>query len=212
MTRHLCLIPALFLLGSCGSPPKPPTVNESQKRPANAKAAVDLQVCKSELHNSRIVVTETARLAETASATATRLALLQQTPPPAPPSPPHMSNIVHTVHFAFGSTEVKVPDLAAGALIEQARQAALITLRGRTDGEVEVPAESRVARERAASVRAWLVQAGIDPTRIRTTWQPVGDHMASNGTAGGRALNRRVEIELYRSPPQVASLRPLPTM
>ena len=31
---HL-LIPWLLLLGSCGSPPKPPTVDESQKRPVN---------------------------------------------------------------------------------------------------------------------------------------------------------------------------------
>ena len=212
MTRHLRLLPALLLLGSCGSPPKPPTVDESQKRPANAKAAVDLQVCKSELHNSRIVVNETTRLAEAASATATRLALMQQPPPPVPAPPPDMSNIVHTIHFAFGSTAVNVPDPAAGALIEQARLAALITLRGRTDGEVEVPAESRVARERATAVRAWLVQAGIDPKRIRTTWQPVGDHMASNGTADGRALNRRVEIEIYRSAPQLASLRPSLTL
>jgi outer membrane protein OmpA-like peptidoglycan-associated protein len=213
MARRLCLIPALLLIGSCSSPPKPPTVDESQRRPANAKAAVDLQVCKSELHNTRLVVTETTRLAETASATATRLALLQQvTRPPPPPPPSDRSNTVHTVHFAFGSTEIKVPDSIAGALIEQARSAALITLRGRTDGEVEVPAESRVARERAAAVRSWLVQAGVDPARIRTTWQPVGDHIASNGTADGRALNRRVEIEFYRSAPQVATLRPSPTL
>jgi outer membrane protein OmpA-like peptidoglycan-associated protein len=204
MARHGYLISALLLLGSCGSPPKPPTVDASQKRPANAQAAVDLQVCKSELHNSRIVVTETARLAESASAAATRLALLQQTAPPVPVIPPDMSNTVHTIHFAFGSTEVKVPDPAAKALLDQARTAALITLRGRTDGDVEVPAESRVARERAAAVRSWLVQSGVDPARIRTTWQPVGDHIASNGTADGRALNRRVEIELYRSAPHVA--------
>ena len=205
MTRPVCLIPALLMIGSCGSPPKPPTVDESQKRPANARTAVDLQVCKSELHNSRIVVAETTRLAENASATATRLALLQQATPPTPPAPADMFNTVHTIHFAFGSVEVKVPELAASVLIEQARSSALINLRGRTDGEVEMPAESRVARERAAAVRAWLVQAGVDPARIRTTWQPVGDHIASNGTVEGRALNRRVEIEVYRSAPQVAT-------
>ena len=211
MTRPVCLIPALLLIGSCGSPPKPPTVDESQKRPANARTAVDLQVCKSELHNSRIVVAETTRLAENASATATRLALLQQAAIPNPPAPPDMSNTVHTIHFAFGSVEVNVPKLAASVLIEQARSSALINLRGRTDGEVEMPAESRVARERATAVRAWLVQAGVDPARIRTTWQPVGDHIASNETASGRALNRRVEIELYRSAPQVAAV-PSPSL
>ena len=206
MTRHLCLIPALLLFGSCGSPPKPPTVDESQKRPANAKAAVDLQVCKSELHNTRIVVHETTRLAENASATATRLALLHQTPAPSPTPAPDMSNIIHTVHFAFGSVEVKVPASIAAPLIEEAKGAMLVALRGRTDGEVEIPAESRIARERAAAVRAWLVQSGVDPSRIRTSWQPIGDPMASNETPDGRALNRRVEIELYRSAPKLAAL------
>ncbi|MEO6746096.1 MAG: OmpA family protein, partial [Caldimonas sp.] len=196
----------------CGSTPKPPTVDESQKRPANAAAAVDLQVCKSELHNTRIVVHETARLAETASATATRLALLQQMAPAPQPPPPDMTNTIQSVHFAFGSVEVKVPAPTAAALIEQAKAAALITLRGRTDGEIELPAESRVARERAAAVRAWLVQSGVEPARIRTTWQPVGDPIADNATPDGRALNRRVEIEMYRAAPKVVALTMSPQM
>ena len=49
-----------------------------------------------------------------------------------------------------------------------------------------------------------LVQAGIEPARIRTTWQPAGDYAADNELPGGRALNRRVEVEIYRAAPQVA--------
>jgi len=30
------------------------------------------------------------------------------------------------------------------------------------------------------------MQAGVEPSRIRTTWQPIGDHLASNETAEGR--------------------------
>ena len=116
------------------------------------------------------------------------------------------TNAVYTILFAFGSTDVKVPSSAASELIEHARQAELIVARGRTDGEVETAAESRIARERAAAVRAYLVQAGIDPARIRTTYQPIGDHAANNSTAAGRALNRRVEIEMYSAPPQVVAL------
>ena len=210
MPRLLWFAPALLVASSCGSPPKPPTVDPAQKRPANAAEALDLQVCRSELHNTRIVVTETTRLAETASATATRLALLQMTPP-SKPTPLDMSNVIHSVQFAFGSVEVKLSEPGASRLIEEARNAALIALRGRTDGEVEVPAESRVARQRAAAVRDWLVQAGVDPARIRTTWQPIGDHVASNLSADGRAMNRRVEIELYRSAPQLVAMTPAPT-
>ena len=203
---RLQVVPLLLLLASCSSPPKPPSVDEARKRPANVQDAVDLQLCKSELHNTRIVVHETIRLAENASAAATRLALLQQTPAPSPTPVPDMSNTIHTVHFAFGSVEVKVPVSIAAPLIEEAKGAVLVALRGRTDGEVDIPAESRIARERAAAVRTWLIQSGVDPSRIRTSWQPIGDPMASNQTPEGRALNRRVEIELYRSSPKLAAL------
>ena len=107
-------------------------------------------------------------------------------------------NAVYTVLFAFGSTEVKVADAAAAPMLAQAREAALVLLRGRTDGVVESATESRIARERAAAVRSYLVQSGVDPARIRTTYQPVGDPAADNAAPAGRALNRRVEIELYR--------------
>jgi outer membrane protein OmpA-like peptidoglycan-associated protein len=116
------------------------------------------------------------------------------------------TNAVYTVLFAFGSTEVRVPSPAASELIDHSRQAELIVARGRTDGEVESAAESRIARERALAVRSYLVQAGIDPAHIRTSWQPIGDHAANNRTAEGRALNRRVEIEIYGALPQVVAL------
>ena len=206
MRTPLLLIAMSLALGSCSSPPKPPTVDESLKRPANAAVAVELQVCKSELQNTRILASETSRLAESAnhSATelATRLALQQQALAARPAAAADTANAVYTVHFAFGSAQFAVPEPSAAMLIEQARTASLVMLRGRTDGTAESPSESRIARDRAAAVRAYLVQAGVEPARIRATWQPVGDHAADNGERSGRDLNRRVEIELYRLPPQ----------
>ena len=206
MRASLLLISMSLALGSCSSPPKPPTVDESLRRPANAAVAVELQVCKSELQNTRILASETSRLAESAnhSATemATRLASQQQALAARPAATADTANAVYTVHFAFGSAQLAVPEPSAAMLIEQARTASLVMLRGRTDGTAESPSESRIARDRAAAVRAYLVQAGVEPARIRTTWQPVGDHAADNGEPGGRDLNRRVEIELYRLPPQ----------
>ena len=58
----------IALLSACSSPPKPPTVDESQKRPANAQPAVELQVCKNDLQNTRIQAVESDRLAETTAA------------------------------------------------------------------------------------------------------------------------------------------------
>jgi len=117
-----------------------------------------------------------------------------------------VTNAVYTILFSFGSTEVIVPPNSTSELLGHARRAELIVARGRTDGEVENAAESRIARDRAAAVRTYLVQAGIDPARIRTSWQPIGDHAANNRTAEGRALNRRVEVEMYSALPQVVAL------
>ena len=202
MRPVLPLIPWLLLLSSCASPPKPPTVEESSKRPANSAMAVELQVCKSELQNTRILATESSRLAESNAATLERLAARQQSLA-AIQAP--QANSVFTVRFEFGSTRVVVPVDAASALIEDARSAPLVLLRGRTDGATDAPGESRIARDRANAVRDYLVGAGVDPARIRATYQPAGDHAADNTSQSGKGMNRRVEIEVYRALPVAMS-------
>jgi outer membrane protein OmpA-like peptidoglycan-associated protein len=169
--------------------------------------AVDLQVCRNDLTNTRLLATESDRLAEstvatlervTAQTTAARTAAMGSASAPAVPA---LGNSVYTVRFDFASTHVLVPAEGAAALIAEARTAPLIVLHGRTDGNADTPAESHIARERAATVRDYLVSAGIDPARIRATYQPVGDRVADNIDPTGRSLNRRVEIEVYRALP-----------
>lgn len=189
----------LLALASCGSPPKPPTVDESQKRPANSAMAIELQTCKSNLQSTRIVATESWRLAESNAANLERVSARQQVI--ATMASVETANSVFTIHFDFGSTRVVVPADTASTLIDNARAAPLVLLRGRTDGTTDSFAESRVARERATAVRDYLVAAGVDPKRIRDTYQPVGDHAADNASAAGREMNRRVEIEVYRALP-----------
>ena len=198
------LIPwLLLLLASCSSPPKPPTVDESQKRPINSQMAVELQVCRNDLQNTRLLAAESGRLAESTTATLANLAARQQiiAAMQAPADKPQQANSVFTVRFDFGSTRVAIPADIAAPLVVDAKAAPLVLLRGRTDGSSDAPVESRIARERAAAVRDYLVAAGVDPARIRATYQPVGDHVADNGSDSGRGLNRRVEIELYRALP-----------
>lgn len=223
MRSMLSLTPCLLALTACmSSPPQPPEVDESLKRPANAGVAVELQVCKSELQNTRILADECARRAEVASATLAQMSAHQQAiaamfakaaasaaaPASAPASPPAdmAANRIYTLHFAFGSTKVALPAGDAAALVQQARSAPLVLLRGRTDGSADTPAESRVARGRAEAVKAFLVDAGVDPARIRATYQPAGDHAADNADPEGRSINRRVEIELYRFKPVNAGI------
>ncbi len=207
MRQTIPLIPWLLVLASCSSPPKPPTVDETQKRPVNSQMAVELQVCKNDLQNTRLMATESGRVAETTAATLANLAARQQilTAMQGAPGQQPKANSVFTVRFDFGSTRVVIPTDIAATLVEDAKASALVMLRGRTDGTSDAPAESRIARDRAAAVRDYLVAAGVDPARIRATYQPAGDHVADNASAGGRGLNRRVEIELYRALPVAMS-------
>jgi outer membrane protein OmpA-like peptidoglycan-associated protein len=192
----MSLLPWLLVLGSCGSPPKPPSVDESNKRPANSAIVVELQVCRNDLQNTRIAAGESGRLAEANAATLERLSMRQQAL--AANLAAQAANSVFTIRFDFDSAHVVVPADTAAALLDEARGAPMVLLRGRTDGETNSPADSRIARERAQAVRDYLISEGIDPARIRATYQPAGDHAADNSNPSMRGLNRRVEIEVYR--------------
>lgn len=219
MTRPSLLLPWLpwlLLVSSCSTPPKPPMVDESRRRPVNAEMAVELQSCRSDLENTRILARESVRSAEASSQAVARMVQQQQLlvrgiETHAAEAARLERNLLVPVLFAFGSTQVAVPDADSARIVEEARAAPLVILRGRTDGTAESIAESTIARQRAAAVEVWLVQAGVDRARIRTTWQPVGDHAADNSTPGGRTLNRRVEIEIYRAAPIVAAAGALET-
>jgi outer membrane protein OmpA-like peptidoglycan-associated protein len=199
------VMPWLLLLGSCGSPPKPPTVDESKKRPVNTAMAVELQVCKNDLQNTRLLASESARLAETTAAALGHLQMRQQLLANKQAPASAQANIVHTVRFGFGSARMAMSADITSTVIEDAKAAPLVLLRGRTDGAADTATESRIARERADAVRSHLVGAGVDPARIRATYQPVGDHEVENATPAGRARNRRVEIEVYRALPVSAT-------
>jgi outer membrane protein OmpA-like peptidoglycan-associated protein len=194
---------SLMLLASCGSPPKLPTVDESRRRPVNTAAAVELQVCKNDLKNTRLLATEASRTAQQTAAMLASLSTRQQALAnlQAAERPMPLGNSLYNVRFDHGSTRVDISSDIAGTLLDEARGAPLVMLRGRTDGTSETPAESRIARDRAAAVRDFLITAGVDPARIRATHQAVGDHAVDNSGVAGRALNRRVEIEIYRALP-----------
>jgi len=207
MRAAIHYLPWFIALAACSSPPKAPTVDESMKRPANTQAVVEVQACKNDLHNTRILAAESGRLAESTAATLANVAARQQwlASRPAPSAQPGpikaRPNGIFTVHFDFASTRVVIPAAMTALLIEEAKTAPMVLLRGRTDGTTDAPAESRIARDRATAVRDYLVAAGVDPARVRATYQPAGDHVAHNASAEGRSLNRRVEIELYRALP-----------
>jgi len=194
----------LLLLAACSAPPKPPAVDETTRRPANDSTSVELQICRNDLHNDRLQATQSSRFAQANAAFLDQLSLRQQSLAAALEASVHREeprNRIFTVLFGFASADVVISPPDAQLLVDAAKAAPLVLLRGRTDGSSDTLDEARIARARATAVRDYLVAAGVSAERIRMTYQPTGDHAADNGSAIGRAMNRRVEVELYPALP-----------
>ena len=71
-----------------------------------------------------------------------------------------------------------------------------IVLRGYTDNVGSSKYNRRLSRRRTQIVRNYLVGKGIDPEKIKTISMGEKDPLLPNTTPAGRAVNRRVEIEL----------------
>jgi outer membrane protein OmpA-like peptidoglycan-associated protein len=69
-----------------------------------------------------------------------------------------------------------------------------IAIEGYTDSSGNAYADQRLAEQRAAAVQAALVGYGVEPSRIVVRSYGPAYPIASNGTAAGRQMNRRVEI------------------
>ena len=52
----------------------------------------------------------------------------------------------------------------------------------------------KVADGRSGAVKSYLVNSGVDFTRLSSQGVPMASYVASNDTPEGRAQNRRVEI------------------
>jgi outer membrane protein OmpA-like peptidoglycan-associated protein len=71
-----------------------------------------------------------------------------------------------------------------------------IILNGYTDSYGEKSYNEMIAEQRALMVKAYLVDKGIESTKIKTFGHGAQKFIGSNKTLEGRQMNRRVEIEL----------------
>jgi general secretion pathway protein A len=71
-----------------------------------------------------------------------------------------------------------------------------IVIRGYTDNVGSYRFNERLSRSRAGIVKDYLMEKGISPKRIETIGMGEVDPLVPNDTPEGRAINRRVEIEL----------------
>lgn len=72
-----------------------------------------------------------------------------------------------------------------------------LKLAGHTDNTGSLQTNLRLSKERAESVKAYLVSKGANASRIEATGYGPSQPIATNATAEGRQQNRRVEFTLY---------------
>jgi outer membrane protein OmpA-like peptidoglycan-associated protein len=102
------------------------------------------------------------------------------------------------VKFEDNSAAVHVDDALLGALGNTVRAANRIYLHGHTDAYVASDTGTQLAIRRAVEVRSLLISLNVEPERMRMFYRGAGNFVANNSTADGKALNRRVEIELRK--------------
>jgi outer membrane protein OmpA-like peptidoglycan-associated protein len=69
-------------------------------------------------------------------------------------------------------------------------------IEGHTDNRGNADMNLDLSKRRAASVRQWLVDHGVESERLESEGYGLTRPIASNDTDEGRALNRRVEFKI----------------
>ena len=93
-----------------------------------------------------------------------------------------------------------VPKASSHAALEQLHEALSsenslnVVIEGHTDSDGDDAYNLDLSQRRAASVVAWLVDAGISAGRLVPAGKGESEPVASNVTADGKALNRRVDV------------------
>ena len=109
----------------------------------------------------------------------------------------HETLVLHSVRFDTGTARLKPSaratlDDVADSL--KARPDARIQVSGHTDSRNTESYNLHLSEERAEAVRNYLVDKGVEESRLRDKGYGESHPIADNSTAAGRAANRRVEL------------------
>lgn len=99
------------------------------------------------------------------------------------------------VSFTVSSSSFR-PNTEQAAHLSDAKQAALVTIRGRTSTNTPSARDEALALARALSARSYLVARGVSPLKIAINFASAADFVSDNSTPEGRHENQRVEVEL----------------
>lgn len=90
------------------------------------------------------------------------------------------------------------PVLEAMTAILKEYPASNFSIEGHTDSDGKDATNLKLSDDRAAAVKNYLIEKGIDSARLSSVGYGETKPIASNKTKAGKALNRRVEVKLVK--------------
>lgn len=112
-----------------------------------------------------------------------------------------LKDVYDNLVFLTGTATIKPESFGAlDELISVLKQSPnwKLTITGHTDTTGTPNGNLLLSQKRADSVKNYLVQMGIDPSRIITQGKGQTEPIADNKTAEGRERNRRVEFSIIK--------------
>lgn len=112
-----------------------------------------------------------------------------------------LNDYAKTILFNSGKSSFKnetMPVLNAMLAIFKEYPQAKFSLEGHTDGDGTAAFNQKLSEERAYAVKEFLINGGIASDRLDSKGFGESKPIASNKTAKGKALNRRVEVKLIK--------------
>ena len=92
----------------------------------------------------------------------------------------------------------KIRDLSEAEIESLRGEVAKFTVEGHTDSTGSETLNQKLSESRAAAVKDYLVDNGIESSRLSSTGYGESKPIDTNKTSKGRANNRRVEINLVK--------------
>lgn len=112
------------------------------------------------------------------------------------------TGVIDGIYFDLDKAEVRAdsePKLSRAVEILNEYPDLRLEISGHTDNSGTEAHNQELSRQRADSVKTWLVGRGIDPSRLTTVGYGFERPIDTNRTDEGRARNRRIEFRLLTS-------------
>jgi hypothetical protein len=161
----------LAALGGCSTTQASlPTVDDTQRRPVNSAAALELLSCRAEAQALRLNLLDPAQGGARTAATCTGLSA-PAAAPKSEASPKAGSRSSRAVfEFENGQTELVLDETTQRALRRTALNADVVLVHAAAKASADGSASEGLARTRAQAAARALVKAGIEAQKVRVSW------------------------------------------